>query len=209
MSEKVNKLADLLPDGISQELLEQIAETLQEVVQEKLDEEVARLNLKVRSFIRSHMDAIQEAALNELQEGSELYRDAALMGGIKSLMAFEVDREDLQVAATSMNEDVQRVEENNHVLAEELSQAIKENQKLEAVLSNLKSKVGTLEESLQTALTENSELQAVIDAPVESSERAVVISENEDGNPKEEDPVQRAGNHFLTPEIMAFMPKEN
>jgi len=209
MSDTTNKLAELLPSEIAPELLKEIAATLHEVVQEKLSEEVDALNLKVRAFLRSQMDRIQETAMAELHEEHETFRNAELMDGIKSLLSFEVDREDFDAEVVRVAEETESVEQSNQLLAEELSQAIKENQQMESVISNLKTKIGKLEGAVNTLAEENVELQAVIDTPVESSDRAVVISENEDGEPKNDDPLYTAGNEFLTPEIMAFMPNKD
>ena len=209
MSDTTNKLAELLPSEIAPELLKEIAATLHEVVQEKLNEEVDALNLKVRAFLRSQMDQIQEAAMAELHEEDETFRNAELMDGIKSLLSFEVDREDFDAEVMRVAEETESVEQSNQLLAEELSQAIKENQQMESVISNLKTKIGKLEGAVNTLVEENTELQAVIDTPVESSDRAVVISENEDGEPKNDDPLYTTGNEFLTPEIMAFMPNKD
>ena len=201
----LEQLAELLPDSLTPELVEEIAGVLQDVINEKIEDEVANLNLKVRAFLRSRMDNIQEAALAELDESNEVYRNACLMNGIKSLLTFEVDREDFNHAAKEVSEETQGVEESNQLLAEELSVAIKTNTSLETVVENLQAKLASLETQVTSLEEANEELEAQFDTEVESSDRAIVHSLNEDGEPKKEDPIVRSGNEFLTPEMMSLM----
>ena len=125
MSDKIQTLADALPAGLNEEVVEEIAGLLQDIITERVEEEVGKLNNKVHAFLRQQMDMIQEAAMNELHETSDVYRDAELLSNIKAVMAFEVDREDVQQVAATVNEEVEKVQESNEMLVAELAQVLK------------------------------------------------------------------------------------
>ena len=83
MSDKVKDIADLLPEGMSEELISEIAKVMQGIISERLDEEMGMLTNKVHAFLRHQMDTIQEAALDELSESHEIYRDAQALKDIR------------------------------------------------------------------------------------------------------------------------------
>jgi len=206
MSDKVKDIADLLPEGMSEELISEIGKVMQDIISERLDEEMDMLTNKVHAFLRHQMDTIQEAALEELSESHEIYRDAQALKDIKSVLAFEIDREDLNPVVSKVNEDIQKVEKDNEVLAYELSEAIKENNRLDRLMNNYEDKIEVLTEQNSTLQDSVVNLEEEVNSDFESTEKAIIISENVDAPTTDQRPINTLGNPFLTEEVMAFMP---
>ena len=206
MSDKVKDIADLLPEGMSQELISEIATVMQDIISERLDEEMSMLTNKVYAFLRHQMETIQEAALDELSESHEIYRDAQALKDIKTVLAFEIDRDDLNPVVSKVSEDIQKVEKDNELLTYELSEAIKENNRLDRVLTNYEDKMEVLSEQNSTLQDSVVNLEEEVNSDFESTEKAIIISENVDTPITDQRPVNTLGNPFLTEEVMAFMP---
>ena len=206
MSDKVKDIADLLPEGMSQELISEIATVMQGIISERLDEEMHMLTNKVHAFLRHQMDTIQEAALDELSESHEIYRDAQALKDIKTVLSFEIERDDLDPIVSQVSEDVQKVESDNEVLVQELASSIKENSRLERVITNLEDKVVALNEGVVHLQESNKSLEDELSSDFESTEKAIVITENVDAPVKDEKNSYTLGNPFLTEEVMAYMP---
>ena len=209
MSDKVKDIADLLPEGMSEELISEIAKVMQGIISERLDEEMDMLTNKVHAFLRHQMDAIQEAALDELSESHEIYRDAQALHDIKTILAFEIDRDDLTPVVNKVNEDVEKVHDDNDILARELSDTIRENQRLDRVISNLEDKVSVISEEKEQLQESFNILEEEVGSDFESTERAIVITENVDAPVKDSPNHNYEGNPFLTDEVMAYMPNSN
>tara|TARA_Y100001963_G_scaffold155197_1_gene245714 strand:+ start:1988 stop:2620 length:633 start_codon:yes stop_codon:yes gene_type:complete len=206
MSDKVNDIAELLPEGMSEELVSEIAKVMQDVIAERIDEEMALLTNKVHAFLRHQMDTVQEAALDELSESHEIYRDAQALKDIKSVLAFEIDREDIQHVASQIDESVAKAQQDNDTLVQELAESIKENQRLERVVNNLEDKVVALNENVEQLQESKETLEDELGSDFESTEKAIVITENVDAPVKDEGPTFDLRNPFLTEEVMAYMP---
>ena len=91
---EIKSIAELLPEGLSEETVTQIAELVDSVIKEEVNERVKLLEAKVKGFLRMEIQSIKEHALKELQEESEVYRNAQLFESIKSLMALELSEKD-------------------------------------------------------------------------------------------------------------------
>ena len=207
MSDKIQTLADALPAGLNEEVVEEIAGLLQDIITERVEEEVGKLNNKVHAFLRQQMDMIQEAAMNELHETSDVYRDAELLSNIKAVMAFEVDREDVQQVAATVNEEVEKVQESNEMLVAELAQVLKEKEQAERAIEVLTNKNTTLSEQTETLQEQYTELEAKLDSGFESSEKAIVITEEEDT--QESETPELPGNPFLTNDVLSLLPNNS
>jgi chromosome segregation ATPase len=209
MSDKVKEIADLLPEGMSEELISEIAKVMQGVIAERIDEEMGVLTHKVHAFLRHQMDTIQEAALEELSESHEIYRDAQALKDIKSVLAFDIERDDIQHVASQVDENVAKAQQDNDTLVQELAESIKENQRLERVIYNLEDKVVALNENVEHLQESKETLEEELGSDFESTEKAIVITENVDAPVKDEGPTFDLRNPFLTEEVMAYMPDSN
>ena len=209
MSDNVKSIADLLPEGMSEELISEIAKVMQDVISERIEEEMSVLSTKVHGFLRHQMDTIQEAALDELSESHEIYRDAQALKDIKTVLAFEVDRDDLNHITEQITENVEKVNDDNDLLARELSETIRDNTRLERVISNLEEKMSLVIEEKEHLQESIVTLEEEVGSDFESTERAIVITENVDAPVENTTAHPMGGNPFLTDEVMAYMPNSN
>jgi hypothetical protein len=202
---QIKSIAELLPEGLSEETVTHIAELVDGVIKEEVNQRVKLLEAKVKGFLRMEIQSIKEHALKELQEESEVYRNAQLFESIKSLMALELNEKDETRAVAKAVKEQSEVEEENQVLIEELNNAVKQVQQLERTIKVLSKKNKTLEEQtvhLESAITELTEQN---DLDFKSSEKAVIIADEMQNTPVEKK--SKVNNQFLTESVMALMPK--
>ena len=198
---KMESMAELLPEGLSEDTVNEICSLVSDIISEQVDTKIRLLEAKVQGFLRTKMDSIKEQAIKELEMENETYKNAKIFESLKTLMALELRDEDKDNAVSLAVEEHTQVEEERNLLVDELNNSLIENSKLENLVVALKNKVGSLEESKTYLSSEN------MSQPFHSSERAVVLTENVDEENKVS-PAQATGNEWLTEDIMAFMPSE-
>ena len=207
MAKKKKTLDKILPEGLSESAIEEIAGLMQDVIDEQVEEKVNLLEARVTSFVRANIDSLKEHAVKELELENDTFRNAQLFETVKSIMAVELDKDDEDSAIKILANESRELEGEMGLLSNELDRVLKENSKMQAVISALSDKTDMLDEERNSLLEVNSHLENVVETleesnkkPFKSSERAMVVSENNVG-------VQRTGdNEFLTEDVMKFMP---
>jgi len=203
MSKKIDSLASLLPENLSEEALEEIATIVDSVITEQVSERINELENKVQSFIRLKMDSIKEQALAELEQEDETFKNAKSFEYLKSLMAIELSESDNESAVALVSKEAQEIAEENQLIVQELNSALMENAKLENTIKVYNDKLALIEEKNETLQESVQHLEDVVEKPFKSSERALVISEEVDS---ETATVKNSSNEFLTEDVMAYMP---
>ncbi len=202
---KIKSIAELLPEGLTEDSVTQIAQLVDTVIKEEVNQRVKLLEAKVKGFLRMEIQSIKEHALRELQEESEVYRNAQLFESIKSLMALELNDKDEARAVSTVVKEQAQVEEENQVLIEELNSAVKQIQELERSIKVLSKKNKALEEQTVHLETEINELTEQADLEFKSSEKAIIIADEMQATPVKKE--SKVNNQFLTEGVMALMPK--
>jgi hypothetical protein len=202
---KVKSIAELLPEGLSEEAVGQIAELVDTVIKEEVNQRVKLLEAKVKGFLRMEIQSIKEHALKELQEESDVYRNAQLFESIKSMMALELNDKDEQRAISQVVKEQSQVEEENQVLIEELNNAVTQVQQLERTVKILSKKNKALTEQTAHLEGEVEQLTEQASLPFKTSEKAVIIADEMQNTPVKKD--SKVSNQFLTEGVMALMPK--
>jgi len=204
MSNKMENLASLLPENLSEEALEDIANIVDTVITEQVNERVQDLEDKVYSFLRLKMDSIKEQAIRELEAEDDTFKNAKSFEYLKSLMAIELSESDNESAVALVSQEAQEIAEENQLIIHELNEALTENAKLENTIKVYNDKLALIEEKNQTLQESVQHLEGVVEKPFKSNERALVISEEVDS---ESTTVEtQSNNEFLTEDVMAFMP---
>jgi len=208
MKNKQKTLDEILPEGLSESSVEEITELMQNVIDERVKDQVAVLEAKVASFVRANIDSLKEQAMKELELENDTYRNAQLFETVRSLMAVEMTEEDDDNAIKILTNESKQMEGELGVLTKELDNVLKENNKLQTVVRVLSDKAETLEEERDSLVEAGSSLhdemkllKETTKKPFKSSEKAVVVSEN---NVKVER--TNGNNEFLTEDMMKFMP---
>ena len=212
MTEKINQISELLPEGLSESSVNEIGELMESVISEQVNEQAQNLEAKVNSFIRFKIDEIKEQAIHELELENETFKNARLFEAVRDIMTLELNGDDEDRAVGQALSQQDELHEEVEVLSNELRKTIAEN-------SDLQRKVKILSDKVQLVVIENEQLIGDIDIlndevsvleessnrPFKSSEQAVVIAENMSPDaPQKADP--QDWNEFLTPEVMKFMP---
>lgn len=205
-NEQTLPIAELLPEGLSEAAITEIATLVNTVITEQVNEKVRELESKVKGFIRSRVDEVKDQAMRELNEESDVLRNASLFESVKTLMALELKKDDEESAISDLVQEQREHEEEVNVLTEELKKAFEENERLATSLKAVSSKVDRLEEDKATLLEAVDVLEESKDAPFKSSEKAVIIAEDVDKREVNK-PEAQAYNELLTPEVMKFMPQ--
>ena len=204
---KLDKLSDLLPDNLSEDSLDEIATLISGFINEEVTQRVKLLEAKTVAFIRGNIDLLKEQAEKELEDESDLHRDAAQFRKLKSLLGLEdsVELDDQELEAEAeVNEQIDSLIEENQILIEQLNNLVPELEKYRKLAGKYKKTASTLEEQL-VPLTEQVEELLDTRRPFKSSEKALILAEEQ---VKDARSGLDRSNPFLNENVMALMPKK-
>ena len=196
-------IAELLPEGLSEAAISEIASLVNTVISEKVEEKTRLLEAKVKGFIRLRVDELKDQAMRELEQESEVVRNAGLFESVKTLMALELGKDDQENAISGLVQEQEDFEAEINVLTEELRKAYEQNEQMDQALRSLAKKVDRLEEEKVTLSEAVTTLEESAAKPFKSSEKAVIVTEDVDkaSTPKKE----VYDNPFLTSEVMSVL----
>ena len=202
---KINDISQLLPEGISEETIVEIANVMQSLIEERVQEEVSDLTDKVFAYLSMKRQQIQEAALEELHESNDVYRDAQRFRELMGYMAVEFRPEHVDAESEKRLSEATELVEDNEVLARELSESLREQERLAKTIQLLESKVAKRESEV-ASLTESVQNLAEEKETMlfESTEQAIVVTNNVDEEVEDEQ-LESIGNQFLTEEMLKLM----
>ena len=205
LSENLNSLAELLPEGLTEHAVEEIAQLVNSVITERVDSEVEGLITKVNAFLRMKVDEIKSYALKELEQNEEFVRNGQIYENMKSMMSVELNKNDTESAISELVNVNEESQENVTILTKEVEKLMEENEKFISVAEALQGKIKLLEKEKAELAEEAENLVESQQLPFESSEKAVMVSNSEEGSVAADEEIQNI-NEFLTPEVMRFMP---
>ena len=206
LSENLNSLAELLPEGLTEHAVDEIAQLVNSVITERVDSEVEGLITKVNAFLRMKVDEIKNYALKELEHNEEFVRNGQIYENMKSMMSVELNKKDTESAISELVNVNEETQENVTILTKEVEKLMEENEKMISVTEALQGKVKLLQKEKAELAEEAENLVESQQLPFESSEKAVMVSNTEEGSVTAERQEVQSVNEFLTPEVMRFMP---
>ena len=180
-----DKLAKLLPEGLSDEGIEAINTLVKETVEERVDSEMSNLNAKVSGYLRLKLDELKAQALKELEASDETYRAVKVYESLKSIVAEDIESSDTNSTVSMYKEENETLQSKVDELNNKLASTMNENSTLEGAVTTLREDITSL-----------SEIQK---KPFKSSEKALVIT-NERKN--EGFISNSADNSFLTEDVI-------
>ena len=180
-----DKLAKLLPEGLSDEGIEAINTLVEETVEERVDSEMSNLNAKVSGYLRLKLDELKAQALKELEASDETYRAVKVYESLKSIVAEDIESSDTNSTVSMYKEENETLQSKVDELNNKLASTMNENSTLEGAVTTLREDITSL-----------SEIQK---KPFKSSEKALVIT-NERKN--EGFISNSADNSFLTEDVI-------
>lgn len=198
MKNPLLKLAELLPDNLSEETLSNIIGLIQETIKSEVSERMKVLEAKASAFIRKNIDSLKIQAESELVEENELYQDAMQFRKLKSIMGIN----EAQVTESKETKDITELQSENKVLYEHLDSLAGEVAKYKKIAKSYKQKALLAEQAINEASTEIQDLKDSSVKPFKSSEKALVVTESNEINNG-----FSVTNPFLSDEVVALMPK--
>lgn len=201
MNKSILKLADLLPDNVTEETMNKILGVIQEAITGEVQERMKVLEAKAGAFIRKNIDSLKSQAQEELNEENEIYQDAMQFRKLKGFMG--VDK--VEVKEPEKVQESKDLQAENNLLVEHLDALAKENAKLKKIAKAYKTKALIAENSLNESVQEVQGLKESVSKPFKSSEKALVLTEGTKGELK--NIVSPSGNTWLSEEVLALMPR--
>ena len=202
---KIEDIAQLLPEGITEETVVEIAGVMSDLIEQRVQEEVSELTDKVFAYLSMKRQQIQEAAIEELHESNDVYRDAQKFRELMGYMAVEHRPEYIDAESERRLSEASELVEDNEVLARELSESLREQERLAKTIQLLESKVSKREREIESLNESVHSLSEEKEAMLfESTEQAVVITNNVDEEVEDEQ-LESIGNQFLTEEMLKLM----
>jgi len=202
---KIEDIAQLLPEGITEETVVEIAGVMSDLIEQRVQEEVSELTDKVFAYLSMKRQQIQEAALEELHESNDVYRDAQRFRELMGYMSVEYRPEYIDAESEKRLSEASELQSDNELLARELSESLKEQDRLAKTIQLLESKVSKREREIESLNESVHSLSEEKEAMLfESTEQAVVITNNVDEEVEDEQ-LESIGNQFLTEEMLKLM----
>ena len=191
MKNKIEQIAELLPNGLSETGLQEVMKLVEVAVKERLAEEVKLMEAKVSGFLRTKIDDLKEVATQELESNDEVLRGYRMFENIRALVAGEIETSDVDSVVFQHQKTIDELQESVGTLNEKYKNSLHEN-------SMLSGKVESLNEK-------NEQLAERAKLPFKSSESAVVITnETDSSRPSPE----AANNIFLTEDVINLARQE-
>lgn len=211
---KITDINELLPDGLSEDTVEKIFSLVDSTINEQVEKQSTILESRVNAYLRNKIDQIKEQAMVELAEESDLFRNAQLFESVRTLMSFELNKDDAETVVAGVTSELTELQEEFNVLLSQVNTLVEANDSLELTVTALQVKEQNISEEVETLFDDNSllaeqvvELEAALSEEFESSEKAVVISKA-DAQINEESEVKEYDNPFINAEVMHFMPQK-
>jgi hypothetical protein len=205
----LEQIANLLPEGLNEEVIEKIATLVQVKIQEEVNAKTEDLTVKVKAYLRGQIDRLKEQALKELELENETYRSAQLYETAKALFATELSHDDEVTAINLMALEQDTLGKKVEVLAGELDKSLKENVQLKKLLKVVSDKSERLEEALSTTKQNLAESRATRSMKLSDTAEVVskenfqrqgkIVETRRDVKP------ETNGNKFLTDEVIRLM----
>lgn len=208
----LEQIADILPEGLTEDLLNKIAELVNKKINEEVQGKVDELSIKVRAYLRGQIDRLKEQAIKELELENDTYRNAQLFETAKALFVTELSPEDEVTATNLMALEQENLDKKLSALSVELNKTLKENNEMRGLLRVLKGKVDKLEEEKKLVAQSLKESRAA--KSMKLSDTAIVVSEENfkrKGMPQiktqapKQDSGETSGNVFLNEEVLSLM----
>ena len=83
MNDGIKNIAEMLPEGLTEESVEAIAKLVNEVIKEEVDSRIKDLQNNAVAFIRSRVDDLKEQATKELELEDSTFRNAKLFESVR------------------------------------------------------------------------------------------------------------------------------
>ena len=192
MKNRIEQIADLLPDGLSETGLQEVMSLVDASIEDGVTAKVKILEAKVSGFLRTKIDDLKSVARHEIEAEDEVIRGYRMFETIRAMIAQEVETEDVDSVVSKQQQSIDELQESVEALNTQLKTTLHENSMLTDNVHNLNETNAQLAESAKL--------------PFKSSESAVVITnETDSSRPSPE----AANNIFLTEDVINLSKQES
>ena len=205
----LEQIAKLLPEGLTESMIESIATLVHQKIEEEVNVKTEALTVKVKAFLRAQIDSLKEQAIRELELENDTFRNAQLFESVKALFSTELNSEDEDNAINILSAEHQVASGKLEVLASELDNALKENVQLKNMVRIVSGKNEKLSESISYYKQNLAESRA--ERAMRLSDTAEVVSketfQRQGKKLEERKEVARhdGGNQFLTEDVLRLI----
>lgn len=207
MAKKKNftkSLAELLPEGLNEDLIKNIAKLLSEKVNEETEKVKKDLTRKTLAFVRGQIDQLKEQALKELELENDTFRNAQMFETVRSMFAVELSGDDEINAATLLGSVTEQQDQKLDILTKELDRVLTENTTLKNSLRVIRDKNKLLESSV-AKITEDVNVEKESKGKTLSDSALIVSADTFKGQGKNTKKIvesKKGENLWLSPEVM-------
>jgi len=204
----LEEIAKLLPEGLTDDLLEKIASLVHNKIVEEVNGKTQELTVKVKAYLRGQVERLKEQAIKELELENDVYRNAKLFESVKSLFVTELSDNDEVNAINLMAFEQDSLNKKLNVLAGELDKSLKESVELKKHLKVLLDKNRLLESKIKSNEQTLNESRAIRSMSLKGDAQ-VISKENFQRQGKKlvesNKTPETVGNMFLTDEVMQLI----
>ena len=193
MSRHIDSIVEKLPEGLTESGIEEVATLLDEVVEERVEEAIKLLEAKVKAFLRTKLEELKESAKRQLENDDDYARRNKVFEAIKTIVAAEIDGDDVNRAVSAYEEDAQRLQSEIDILNDKLDKSVNENNLLSSKSKKQNKQLHRLSEALEGE-------REKVDVPFKSSESAIMITNESHGDTSL--PTEAAENFFLSEDVI-------
>ena len=127
MNKRIEQIAELLPDGLSETGLQEVLSLVESAVDDRVAEEVKLMEAKVSGFLRSKVEQLKGVAQQELEADDEVLRGFRMYENIRAMIAAEVEAEDVDSAVAKQESEIAELKEGIEALNFKLTNSLHEN----------------------------------------------------------------------------------
>ena len=205
----LEQIAKLLPEGLTESMIESIATLVHQKIQEEVNAKTEALTVKVKAFLRGQIESLKEQAVKELELENETFRNAQLFESVRSLFVTELNPQDEDNTLNIMTLEQSSLNNKLEVLASELDKVLNENVELKKVVKVISDKNQVLESKVGEYKQNLAESRAT--RAMRLSDTAEVVSketfQRQGRKLEERKEVARhdGGNQFLTEDVLRLI----
>jgi hypothetical protein len=199
LTNTIQEIANVLPDGLSSEGMEEISQLLESYVDEKVSSEVSNVEAQIASLFRTKIDDLKEIAYKELITENSNMKAIKYFDSIMGIVSDYVDSEMIDGKLAERDVIIAEQADQLVVLETHMQEMLTENSKLTQLLDMSASEKEQLNEQLITASSHIEELDTQLKEDFVSSEKAVIITNKDNPN---RSLLEGIDNPYLNEEIL-------
>tara|TARA_R110001583_G_scaffold26509_6_gene95396 strand:+ start:12567 stop:13202 length:636 start_codon:yes stop_codon:yes gene_type:complete len=197
----LKEIANLIPNGLSEEGMEEISSLLENHVAEQVNTKVSKMETRVASLFRTKIDNLKEVAYNELVNEDANIKAIKTFDAIMGVVGEYVESEMIDSKLEAKNQVIKEQQDILEEMEVQLNDLLTENTRLSKSITVLTEETSSLNEQLITTKDTLGETEQLLSEGFHSSESAFVIA-NDNSTSVDSVSLASADNPLLTEEML-------